>query len=300
MQSPASSIQSPRPQGWPQAQQPGAFEKELMASLHVLLNQLGEVERQGLVMFHKIEESFKHPYTQQEAIADTANLLIQLDTLTTQAKTTGYGALTTLPTSQTVVSTPSASSNQQPGTTLPGGSTPKPMFLSPRMQNHIHNNHHTTSTSTTTTNSTGNNSNNFNGNNTPGLADTQMMSPTPVSLVGTPSAQQVNPLSGILPTSTTTGPPTPSGIPGVGSPSAFPTSDVLMAASTPIADPNAAAGGVTGGAGTPATPSAAWSANPSAALGQMLDARQKDVQALSTEKRKLKTNFKVAAQMIKI
>ncbi|KAF8929583.1 hypothetical protein BGZ47_000977 [Haplosporangium gracile] len=77
-----------------------------------------------------------------------------------------------------------------------------------------------------------------------------------------------------------------------------------MSATTPIADPNlpppptsTAAGGTA--VATPATPSA-WSSNPSAALAQMLDARQKDVQALSTEKRKLKTNFKVAAQMIKI
>ncbi|KAF9128757.1 hypothetical protein BGW39_004782 [Mortierella sp. 14UC] len=289
MQSPASSIQSPRPQGWQQQQQqqPGAFEKELMASLHVLLNQLGEVERQGLVMFHKIEESFKHPYTQQEAIADTANLLIQLDTLSQQAKTTGYGALTTLvptttpSTSQTVASTPSAI----PTATTPGpsggagGGTPKPMFLSPRMQNHILNNQ----LNNTTTGA--NNSNTHAGAAAAGNgADLQMMSPTPVSIVGTPTATQV---------------------PGAtaGSSSPFPTSDILMSATTPIADPNHPAtttgAGTNTAAATPATPSA-WSSNPSAALAQMLDTRQKDVQALSTEKRKLKTNFKVAAQMIKI
>ncbi|KAI1317492.1 hypothetical protein EDD11_008299 [Mortierella claussenii] len=74
MQSPASSIQSPRPQGRPPTQAQVPFDKELMASLHLLLNQLGEVERQGLVMFHKIEESFKHPYTQQEAIGNASNM----------------------------------------------------------------------------------------------------------------------------------------------------------------------------------------------------------------------------------
>ncbi|KAK3812766.1 MAG: hypothetical protein JOS17DRAFT_761993 [Linnemannia elongata] len=292
MQSPASSIQSPRPQGWQaqQNQQPGAFEKELMASLHVLLNQLGEVERQGLVMFHKIEESFKHPYTQQEAIADTANLLIQLETLTTQSKTTGFGALTHLPTSQTVASTPTPSASAIPTTTTPGpsgsgaGGTPKPMFLSPRMQNHIHNNQQN------------NTHNNATGNNAAGTgagaggADTQMMSPTPVSVVGTPTG-----------TATGAGANVTGGV--VGSPSPFPSSDILMSATTPIADPNHPPPPPTTGTGTaaatPATPSA-WSSNPSAALAQMLDARQKDVQALSTEKRKLKTNFKVAAQMIKI
>ncbi|KAF9130452.1 hypothetical protein BG015_004008 [Linnemannia schmuckeri] len=287
MQSPASSIQSPRPQGWQaqQNQQPGAFEKELMASLHVLLNQLGEVERQGLVMFHKIEESFKHPYTQQEAIADTANLLIQLETLTTQSKTTGFGALTHLPTSQTVASTPTPSASAIPTTTTPGpsgaGGTPKPMFLSPRMQNHIHNNQQNNTSSVV-------NINNAGGGTAGTGADTQMMSPTPVSVVGTPSG------TGAVANANAT----------TGSPSPFPTSDILMSATTPIADPNhpppptsTAAGGTA--AATPATPSA-WSSNPSAALAQMLDARQKDVQALSTEKRKLKTNFKVAAQMIKI
>ncbi|KAF9930629.1 hypothetical protein FBU30_000255 [Linnemannia zychae] len=298
MQSPASSVQSPRPQGWQQAsQQPGAFEKELMASLHVLLNQLGEVERQGLVMFHKIEESFKHPYTQSEAYADTANLLIQLDTLSTQAKTTGYGALTTLPTSQTVASTPSAiPTTTTPGPSGPGasGSTPKPMFLSPRMQNHIHNN-------SQLNNPPGPMNTGITG--TPPGTDTQMMSPTPVSLVGTPSAASAAAaaaLSSSTPTAITT-PTTNAAIAAIGSPSPFPSSDVLMSATTPIADPNNPNAISTTGtaAATPATPSA-WSSNPSAALTQMLDARQKDVQALSTEKRKLKTNFRVAAQMIKI
>ncbi|KAG0374177.1 hypothetical protein BGX24_010728 [Mortierella sp. AD032] len=122
-----------------------------------------------------------------------------------------------------------------------------------------------------------------------------MMSPTPVSVVGTPSASQAS----VTGTGTGT---------GVGSPSPFPTSDILMSATTPIADPNhPATGNAAGTAGTttgtatatPATPSA-WSSNPSAALAQMLDARQKDVQALSNEKRKLKINFKIAAQMTKI
>ncbi|KAG9071197.1 hypothetical protein KI688_008742 [Linnemannia hyalina] len=275
MQSPASSIQSPRPQGWQaqQNQQPGAFEKELMASLHVLLNQLGEVERQGLVMFHKIEESFKHPYTQQEAI--------------------GFGALTHLPTSQTVASTPTPSASAIPTTTTttPGpsgsgaGGTPKPMFLSPRMQNHIHNNQH----NNTPNNAVGNNNAGGTGVGAAN-ADTQMMSPTPVSVVGTP-------------TGTGAGANAQGGVVVVGSPSPFPTSDILMSATTPIADPNHPPPPPTTGTGTtgatPATPSA-WSSNPSAALAQMLDSRQKDVQALSTEKRKLKTNFKVAAQMIKI
>ncbi|KAG0290903.1 hypothetical protein BGZ96_005661 [Linnemannia gamsii] len=115
------------------------------------------------------------------------------------------------------------------------------------------------------------------------------MSPTPASVVGTPSSANANAGTG-------------AGTGITGSPAPFPTSDILMSATTPIADPNHSATAATAtntAAATPATPSA-WSSNPSAALAQMLDARHKDVQALSTEKRKLKTNFKVAAQMIKI
>ncbi|KAG0078776.1 hypothetical protein BGZ93_003345, partial [Podila epicladia] len=201
MQSPAVSIQSPRSQGRTQQQpsqqlpsQPQVpFDKQLWTALNVLLNQLGDVERQGLVMFHKIEESFKHPYTQQEAIADTANLLIQLDKMMAQARAEGFGALTLLPASSTIAaSTPSASS-------VTGG-TPKPMFLSPRMQSHVYNN----STLLNMNNNNINNNNNNNNNNsssnssntdamasaaiTPGAGgDVSMLSPPPFS-VGTPSA----------------------------------------------------------------------------------------------------------------
>ncbi|KAF9583272.1 hypothetical protein BGW38_009867, partial [Lunasporangiospora selenospora] len=185
MQSPSGSIQSPRPPVG--ARTPSStsaatatssvpFDKELMTSLHVMLNQLGEVERQGLVMFHKIEESFKHPYSQNDAIADTANLTTQLDTLMDQAKSTGFGALTLLPTSPTVVSTPSASSS------FVHAPTPKPTFLSPRMQNHIHNNlniqlgpaANASATATTTANPAGAMTTPGTGSN---LADTPMLSP---------------------------------------------------------------------------------------------------------------------------
>ena len=60
MQSPANSMQSPRPQsrtgGAMQQQQQNQVphDKELMASLHVLLEQLSVVEQQGLVMFQKM------------------------------------------------------------------------------------------------------------------------------------------------------------------------------------------------------------------------------------------------------
>lgn len=55
MQSPANNIQSPRPQSRPSAQQSQVpYDKELMASLHVLLDQLSVVEQQGLVMFQKM------------------------------------------------------------------------------------------------------------------------------------------------------------------------------------------------------------------------------------------------------
>ncbi|KAF9271304.1 hypothetical protein BGZ88_006377, partial [Linnemannia elongata] len=205
-----------------------------------------------------------------------------------------FGALTHLPTSQTVASTPTPSASAIPTTTTPGpsgpgaGGTPKPMFLSPRMQNHIHNNQQNNTLNNAVGNNAGGTGAGGTGAGGTGGADTQMMSPTPVSVVGTP-------------TSTSAGANAPGGV--VGSPSPFPTSDILMSATTPIADPNHPPPPPTTGTGTtaatPATPSA-WSSNPSAALAQMLDARQKDVQALSTEKRKLKTNFKVAAQMIKI
>jgi len=55
MQSPANNTQSPRPQSRPSAQQNQVpYDKELMASLHVLLDQLSVVEQQGLVMFQKM------------------------------------------------------------------------------------------------------------------------------------------------------------------------------------------------------------------------------------------------------
>ncbi|KAF9187496.1 hypothetical protein BGZ51_001110 [Haplosporangium sp. Z 767] len=300
MQSPASSIQSPRPQGRASSQVP--FDKELMASLHVLLNQLGEVERQGLVMFHKIEESFKHSFTQQEAITDTANLLVQLDALINQAKTTGFGALTILPTSPTVASTPSASAS---ASVVAG--TPKPTFLSPRMHNHIHNNLHTNTNITT-------------GNN---ITDTQMFSPPPLSVVSTPAASGPGstPLvaasassavaadaGSVVPTPTTT-PALTNTVTATGAavPSPFPSSDIIMSSSTPAAsgssDPssviNIGTPATMGVPATPATPSANSNVNPGVALSQMMDARQRDVHALYTEKRKLGTNFKVAAQMIR-
>ncbi|KAF9913706.1 hypothetical protein BX616_009714 [Lobosporangium transversale] len=324
MQSPASSIQSPRPQGRPSAQPQVPFDKELMTSLHVLLNQLGEVERQGLVMFHKIEESFKHPYTQQEAIADTANLLTQLDTLSNQAKATGFSALTILPNfASNVVSTPSASSSSTTTSTHFTG-TPKPNFMSPRMQSHIHNNLNT--------------QHGTNNNSTTGT-DTTMFSPGPaVSLVNTPAGS--TPASGVLSNmsiATTTGAlgagaPTPTAISstvatpvgapaslGVTAPSPFPSSDVIMSSSTPTAsgaldpstpsltigalpstDPMAASTPQMNNPATPATPSGNSTNSSSIALSQMMDARQRDVNAQFAEKRKLRANFKVAAQMTKI
>ncbi|KAF9174701.1 hypothetical protein BGX21_009834 [Mortierella sp. AD011] len=286
MQSPASSIQSPRPQGRSSAQPQISFDKELMTSLHVLLNQLGEVERQGLVMFHKIEESFKHPYSQQEAVNDTANLLTQLDTLSTQAKTTGFSALTMLPTSPTVVSTPSASS------AISG--TPKPTFMSPRMQNHIHNNLNTNPAAANSATL-----NNSNTNNT--SMDTQMLSPAPVSLVSTPAGATPSATAATAATNYNNTAPSP-----------FPSSDVIMSSSTPAASSNmdaSSAGGATDllattpmNAATPATPSAnsLSSGTSNVALTQMMEARQKDVNAQYTERRKLMANFKIAAQMTKI
>ncbi|KAF9114164.1 hypothetical protein BGX27_011520 [Mortierella sp. AM989] len=306
MQSPASTIHSPRPQGRPPAQPQIPFDKELMTSLHLLLNQLGEVERQGLVMFHKIEESFKHPYSQQEAISDTANLLTQLDALSTQAKTTGFSALTMIPTSPTVVSTPSASSSAISG-------TPKPTFMSPRMHNHIHNNLNTNPVAGSAT------VNNSNSNNS---MDTQMLSSAPGSLVSTPAGS--TPLPGSLPLTTGSAGTTPSasvatGIPNNNNtaPSPFPSSDVIMSSSTPAASGNLDASTPAAGTGastvggvtdllattpmnpaTPATPSANSVSN--VALAQMMEARQKDVNAQYTERRNLKSNFKIAAQMTKI
>ncbi|KAF9956829.1 hypothetical protein BGZ70_009751 [Mortierella alpina] len=340
MQSPASSIQSPRPPGRSSGPPQVPFDKELMASLHVLLNQLGEVERQGLVMFHKIEESFKHPYTQQEAIADTANLLIQLDALSSQAKTTGFGALTILPTSPTVASTPSASASAAAG-------TPKPMFMSPRMQNHIHNNFNILQ------NNNNNNSNNNHTTTTPAATtghnssmDTQMQSPTSLSLVSTPAAAGT---TATLPMATTPGAPTPVTNPGSatatpaattatatissssgtaignggvqGAASPFSSADVLMT-STTTSTPSASGPGslsvmdpalgtlathnhnnhpmASTTVATPATPfahSSSGGVEPSVALAQMMDARNRDVQALYTEKRKLKSSLQIAAKM---
>ncbi|KAG0365954.1 hypothetical protein BC939DRAFT_506219 [Gamsiella multidivaricata] len=316
MQSPASSIQSPRPQGRPPAQPQVPFDKELMASLHVLLNQLNEVERQGLVMFHKIEESFKHPYSQHEAIADTANLLTQLDTLATQAKTTGFGALTMLPTSPTVVSTPSAS------TTFVAG-TPKPSFMSPRMQNHIHSNHHHNTASSSSNNNTTNNITNVAaGSTNSSNLDIQMLSPgAPTSLVATPAGSTPLPVPSIPSTtaslsntntmsSTTALSPIPifdtlmssdsssaTALPGtIGAGATIPAST-----GAPAGDPASLPASVSTpmNPATPATPSATMSVIPTVALAQMMDARQKDVTALYAEKRRLKINLNIAARQSK-
>ncbi|KAF9327109.1 hypothetical protein BG006_009515 [Podila minutissima] len=268
MQSPAVSIQSPRPQGRTQqqpSQQPPSqpqvpFDKQLWTALNVLLNQLGDVERQGLVMFHKIEESFKHPYTQQEAIADTANLLIQLDKMMAQARAEGFGALTLLPASSTIAaSTPSASS-------VTGG-TPKPMFLSPRMQSHVYNN------------STLLNSNSSNPDPTASTAialgagggDVSMLSPPPFS-AATPSAA----ITGMTP----------------GPTSSIPSPQVLdVNMSTPSA------------AGMDAIDLSAVSSGgitaPAAVLAQMMEARQKDILTLFNEKNGIKGRAKAVANMMK-
>ncbi|KAG0027001.1 hypothetical protein BGZ81_005960 [Podila clonocystis] len=271
MQSPAVSIQSPRPQGRPQqqpSQQPPSqpqvpFDKQLWTALNVLLNQLGDVERQGLVMFHKIEESFKHPYTQQEAIADTANLLIQLDKMMTQAKAEGFGSLTLLPASSTIAaSTPSASS-------VTGG-TPKPMFLSPRMQSHVYNN--------STLLNMNNNSNNISNPDstasttiTPGAGgDVSMLSPPPFS-VGTPSAA----ITGMTP----------------GPTSSIPSPQVLdVNMSTPSASGMDAIDLSTVSSGITA---------PAVVLAQMMEARQKDIAALFNEKNGIKGRAKAVANMMK-
>ncbi|KAF9425729.1 hypothetical protein BGZ94_007285 [Podila epigama] len=254
-------------------------------SLNQLLTQLGDVERQGLVMFRKIEESFKHPYSQQEAITDTANILTQLDAMMALAKNEGFGALTLLPTSSIMAaSTPSASS-------VTGG-TPKPTFMSPRMQNHVYSNstllNGNTNSNTSTQNAIGENGAAASGaasasaaSMTPG--DVSMLSPPPFS-IGTPSAITA-PQTGTA--STTTPGPTSS----IGSPHVM---DVAM--TTPSASgPDAAA----------ATPSSSMdlsgapTATPAQVLAQMMEARQKDVQALYSEKAKLKTRFKVAATIVK-
>ncbi|KAI1317491.1 hypothetical protein EDD11_008298 [Mortierella claussenii] len=303
------------------------------------------------------------------APADTANLLTQLDTLSTQAKTMGFSALTILPThgstTTTVVSTPSA--------TAYVAGTPKPMFMSPRMQNHIHNNLHTqygSSNANHTINTTG--GPNQNTTTTPTSAgDINMMSPAPVSLAGTPAATMTTAATAsgtgitaaalstnsMAPTPTTTGSAvvTPSWLPlasasasGVTAPSPFPSSDIVMSSSTPTASGNldtaATPSAITASSSapvgstsvtaatatapapaadllmsastststpinpaTPATPSSSSAnatttiaANQTVALSQMMDARQRDVNAQFAEKRKLRANFRIAAQMTKI
>ncbi|KAF9438971.1 hypothetical protein BGZ76_002264 [Entomortierella beljakovae] len=303
MQSPASNIQSPRPQGRLAGQPQVSFDKELMSSLTVLLNQLGEVERQGLVMFHKIEESFKHPYTQQEAISDSANLLTQLDSISNHTKTNGFSALTMLPTSQTVVSTPSASSAVL--------GTPKPTFMSPRMQNHINNNLNTNHGA----------GGNIFSNNSSNNMDIPMLSPAPVNLVTTPSGNALHTIGATTTGGSVIATPSVSAATVTSASSPFPSSDVIMSSTTPAAsgilDASTPAGGTTGSTSggmsdilastpinpaTPATPSAnpLSSTTSNAVLAQMMEARQKDVTAQYNEKRRLKTSFKVAAQMTKI
>ncbi|KAF8950013.1 hypothetical protein BGZ46_004796, partial [Entomortierella lignicola] len=209
---------------------------------------------------------------------DTANLLTQLDALSTQAKTTGFSALTMIPTSPTVVSTPSASSSAIAG-------TPKPTFMSPRMQNHIHNNLNTNPNAGGAT---------FNNNNTNSNTDSQMLSPAPVSIVSTPS--------GTTPSASTA-------VSGVGmfnntnaAPSPFPSSDAIMSSTTPAGSVTDLLATTPMNPATPATPSAnsLSTSSSNAALSQMMEARQKDVNAQYAEKRKLKANFKIAAQMTKI
>ncbi|KAF9358474.1 hypothetical protein BGX34_008920 [Mortierella sp. NVP85] len=127
MQSPAGgSIQSPRPQGRAAAQPQVPFDKELMASLHVLLTQLSEVERQGLVMFHKIEESFKHPYTQQEANNTQMLSPTPLNLISTPAATNALAS------SSTTTAAPGISASTTPAiTSLPTSDTIMPSATTP-------------------------------------------------------------------------------------------------------------------------------------------------------------------------
>ncbi|KAG0347806.1 hypothetical protein BG004_006900 [Podila humilis] len=301
MQSPAVSIQSPRPQGRQSTSQPPAqpqvpFDKQLWTSLNQLLNQLGDVERQGLVMFHKIEESFKHPYSQQEAIADTANLLLQLDAMMTLAKNEGFGALTLLPASNITASTPSASSV--------AGGTPKPFFMSPRMQNHVYGNSSLLNTNTA------HNINNATSDMTAlsSGGDISMMSPPPPALnsIGTPTTTTTaGPMMGMTPgPNSSIASPHPTMMPDVNM--ATPTGLSLDPTSTAsIADLSALLGTGTSAATTPsasgitAGSSGMTAVSPAVTLQQMIDTRQKEVQALYTEKTNLKTRVKVAATVIK-
>ncbi|KAF9311005.1 hypothetical protein BG003_007887 [Podila horticola] len=221
-------------------------------------------------MFHKIEESFKHPYTQQEAIADTANLLIQLDKMMAQARAEGFGALTLLPASSTIAaSTPSASS-------VTGG-TPKPMFLSPRMQSHVYNNSTLLNMNNNTNPNTSSNPDSAASTAiTPGPGgDVSMLSPPPFS-VATPSAA----ITGMTP----------------GPTSSIPSPQVLdVNMSTPSASGMdtidlSAVGSGGGGGGITA---------PAVVLAQMMEARQKDIATLFNEKNGIKGRAKAVANMMK-
>ncbi|KAF9963242.1 hypothetical protein BGZ65_004992, partial [Modicella reniformis] len=133
--------------------------------------------------------------------------------------------------------------------------------------------------------------------------DTLMLSPTPLGLIGTPANTSTS--GSVVPT-----PTIPAAVAGGGSSASITTTPVAstslgLDATTPLMSGVSTAGSTIDplsattpvNPATPATPSAQLSLNPSAALSQMMDARQKDVNALYAEKSKLKNYLETAARM---
>ncbi|KAG0241436.1 hypothetical protein BGW41_005894 [Actinomortierella wolfii] len=288
IQAPASSIQSAQ-----------SFDRELTAQMQVLLTQLGEVERKGLLMFHKIEESFKHPYTQSEAMADTANLLAILDTLIAHSRSTGFGAL-----SMQQLSAAAASGSGTAGVpglvsaaSTPAGTTtftsPNSSGMTPRMmQTSIHGNSASTTVTASATHTAA-------ANSTGG--DTIMTSPAPLSgsMTSTPTAMIMSPPPG--PGHATVGgtaqPPSSQAQPSATTPSAMSTCNT-PAAGGPTT-PQASAGNTAPTPGESASTTGAVAATNKATVAQLIEARQTNVQTLYAEKAKLKQQLRAAITMVK-
>ncbi|KAF9165697.1 hypothetical protein DFQ26_009565 [Actinomortierella ambigua] len=287
MASPRNHPHTPQPVQAPSSiQSAQSFDREWSAQMQVLLTQLGEIERKGLLMFHKIEESFKHPYAQSEAMADTANLLSLLETLMAHAKSSGFGALSLQQLSGATSGTTAGVPGLVSAASTPAGTmtfmSPNSSGMTPRMmQTSLQNSQaaaaaaaaaaagtHPTATLTTS-----------------GGGDTVMTSPAPFpgSLTSTPTAMIMSP------------PPGPGHAAGA---SNTPAATGGGVPTTPQAMTMGQTAPTPGESGIPAATTTA--SQPSkVTVAQLTEARQTNVQALYAEKAKLKQHLRAAITMVK-
>ncbi|KAF9976495.1 hypothetical protein BGZ73_008499 [Actinomortierella ambigua] len=295
MASPRNHPHTPQPVQAPSSiQSAQSFDREWTAQMQVLLTQLGELERKGLLMFHKIEESFKHPYTQSEAMADTTNLLALLDTLMAHTRSTGFGALSMQQLSGATSGTTTGVPGLVSAASTPAGTmtfmSPNSSGMTPRMmQTSLQNTtaaatHPTTNTATLTAAAAASG------------GDTMMTSPAPFpgSLTSTPAAMIMSPPPGAATAVAVAGnnAATPSAMSTTNTPAA-----TTMGAGPTT--PQATAGHTAPTPGESGSAAAATTAPSKVTVAQLIEARQTNVQALYAEKAKLKQHLRAAITMVK-